>query len=352
MSDTLLRPIRWLGGAEEGQIWMLDQRRLPLEAKELLIADHRGVADAIRDMAIRGAPAIGLAAAMGVVLGVREALGKPEGIWDEEVKAVLERLRSTRVTAVNLEWALRRMESAYRQHRGQSRTALLQNLLSEALAIQEEDTAANRTMGELGADLLKPGSRVLTHCNAGALATSAYGTALGVIRCGHARGLVSRVFVDETRPYLQGARLTAWELQRDGILVTLITDSMAGYFMKQGSIDCVIVGSDRIARNGDVANKIGTYSLAVLAKAHQIPFYVAAPTSTIDLETPTGDQIPIEQRSPREVTHIGSTVIAPEGIEVSHPAFDVTPAALVSAIITERGIAMPPGVDTIRSLME
>ena len=350
MSDELLRPVRWEGGIENGYCWMLDQRRLPHEELALKLHTHGGVADGIRNMAVRGAPAIGVSAAMGFVLGAREAGSLPRDQRDIYMSSVVEQLAATRPTAINLFWALKRMQAVYNQHRSNPFRAIVRVLHAEALAIQEEDTQANFDIGAYGASFFEPNTRVLTHCNTGALATSAYGTALGVIRAGFDKGLVSMVYADETRPYLQGARLTTWELKRDGIPVTLITDSMAGYLMKSGEIDCAIVGSDRIAANGDVANKIGTYSVAVLCKEHKLPFYVAAPTSTIDLDTPTGEQIPIEERSAKEVTEICGHSIAPEGIEVRHPAFDVTPARLVTAIITERGIAQPPSVETIAEL--
>ena len=347
MSKELLRPVYWEGDLKTGYVWMMDQRLLPHEEIGLKLHTHGDVAEGIRGMAVRGAPAIGVSAAMGFVLGAREAASLPDDQRDVYMSSVVEHLATTRPTAINLFWALKRMQAVYEQQRGNPFEAVLRVLHNEALAIQEEDTQFCLDMGEHGASLFAPNTRVLTHCNAGALATSAFGTALGVIRAAHAKGLVSMVYADETRPYLQGARLTSWELHRDGIPVTLITDSMAGHFMRLGEIDCVVVGSDRIAANGDVANKIGTYSVAVLCKEHNIPFYVAAPTSTIDLDTASGDLIPIEERSAEEVTKIGDYTIAPEGISVRHPAFDVTPARLVTAIITERGIASPPSVETI-----
>jgi methylthioribose-1-phosphate isomerase len=350
---ALFRPVDWVGDAGTGHVAMLDQRLLPSEEVWLQLEDHGAVATGIRDMAVRGAPAIGVSAAMGAVLAAREASSLETAEQrDLFFRAAVERLAATRPTAINLFWALDRMQGVYDDYREQPRSALLEAMWREALAIRDEDTEANLKMGDLGADLLEPGTRVLTHCNAGALATSTYGTALGVIRSGFRRGLIERVFADETRPYLQGARLTAWELHRDDIPVTLITDSMAGHLMKEGAIDCVIVGSDRIAANGDVANKIGTYSVAVLAKAHDIPFYVAAPTSTIDRSTPTGADIPIEERSSLEVTVVAGRSIVPEGVEARHPAFDVTPAELVTAIVTERGVAKPPNRETIAALFE
>lgn len=352
MSEEHFRPLRWIGDVETGHVWMLDQRLLPREETALDLHTHGAVADSIREMVVRGAPAIGLSAAFGMVFGAREAASLPDEQRDTYMNSVGERLGATRPTAINLFWAIKRMRSVYDAARSDPFESIVRRLHAEAIAIRDEDTEANLTMGRHGAAFLQSGSRVLTHCNAGALATSAYGTALGVIRAGHAAGLVERVYADETRPYLQGARLTAWELHRDGIPVTLITDSMAGHLMKMGDIDCVVVGSDRIAANGDVANKIGTYSLAVLARAHGIPFYVAAPTSTVDLDTASGDDIPIEERSASEVTHVGDHAIAPSGIDVRHPAFDVTPAELVTAIVTERGVAQPPNVDTIRALFD
>ncbi len=352
MSDELLRPVKWAGDAETGHLWMLDQRLLPQEFTGLELFTHGGVADGIRDMAVRGAPAIGVSAAYGVVLAVREAGALPDDQRDTYFRSALERLAATRPTAVNLFWALSRMRGIYEAHRAEPWQSLVGTLFHEAQAIQEQDTAANLRMGEFGADLLPERGSVLTHCNAGALATSAYGTALGVIRSGHKRGKVTRVFADETRPYLQGARLTTWELMQDDIPVTLITDSMAGHLMQQGEIGAVVVGSDRIAANGDVANKIGTYTVAVLARAHGIPFFVAAPLSTVDRECPSGADIPIEQRSIDEVTTIGGHTIAPQGVDVLYPAFDVTPADLVTAIITEAGVAQPPSAETVAALFE
>jgi methylthioribose-1-phosphate isomerase len=352
MTQDLLRPVLWKGNIDTGYVWMIEQRLLPGEFTAVELHSHRAVADAIRDMIVRGAPAIGVSAAFGVVLAAREALDLPSDQTSSYFDAALELLASTRPTAVNLFWAIEIMRKVFEQHAGEPKAAILEALHTCALRIQSEDTAANLAMGDLGAALLKPGTRILTHCNAGALATSAYGTALGVIRSAHRDGLLERVYADETRPYLQGARLTAWELQRENIPVTLITDSMAGHMMQQGHVDTVVVGSDRVAANGDVANKIGTYSLAVLARHHGIPFYVAAPTSTIDRNCASGADIPIEQRAAGELTLIGGISIAPEGIDVAYPAFDVTPAALVTAIITEKGIAKPPSCETIAALFE
>jgi methylthioribose-1-phosphate isomerase len=352
MSTDIFRPVRWHGDAASGFVWMLDQRLLPQEETALELHDHGGVADGIRDMAVRGAPAIGVSAAYGVYLAAREAAVLAADQRDKYFNAALERLGSTRPTAINLFWAIERMRKRYVGSAAEPFAARLALLFREAQAIQEEDTAANFAMGDFGAALLPDSGNVLTHCNAGALATSAYGTALGVIRSGHRLGKVKRVFADETRPYLQGARLTAWELMQDDIPVTLITDSMAGHLMKLGEIDAVVVGSDRIAANGDVANKIGTYTVAVLAKAHGIPFYVAAPTSTIDRACPSGSEIPIEERAAEEITVIRGQSIAPVGVEVRYPAFDVTPAELVTAIITEKGVAQPPSLATIAAFFE
>src|SRR2546428_4087034 len=310
-----VEPIRWRGDAHE----LLDQRRLPRAAVSVTCRSASEVAAAIRDMVVRGAPAIGVAAAFGMALAVRR--GDP-------LDAAANELRSARPTAVNLAWAVDRMLRT----RGD---------LAEAQAMFREDVEGNHRIGRFGAELLGRSATVLTHCNAGALATAGYGTALGVIRSAVEQGKKIAVFVDETRPYLQGARLTAWELQQDGIDVTLITDSMAGHFFQQRKFDSVVVGADRIAANGDTANKIGTYTLAVLANAHQIPFYVAAPISTVDLATPNGEAIPIEGRSAREITEIGGARIAPDGVAVRHPALDVTPARLITAIATDRGGLRP-----------
>jgi len=330
-----IRPYRY----RDGVLHLLDQRLLPTEEVWLEYRDYQGVAEAIRTMVVRGAPAIGIAAAFGAWFGARDIQAESfDGFWQEFVK-VCAVLAATRPTAVNLCWALDRMQSLVRANAGQPPVNLKIALEYEALAIAEEDLRINRAMGRHGEPLLADGARILTHCNAGALATGGYGTALGVIRAAVAAGKQISVYADETRPWLQGARLTAWELQRDGIPVTLICDNMAGWLMAKGEIDGVIVGADRIAANGDTANKIGTYSVAVLAKEHGIPFYVAAPISTIDLTLADGSLIPIEERAVREVTHIGERRLAPEEIAVRNPAFDVTPARLISAIITEHGLA-------------
>ena len=320
-----VEPIRWRGDALE----LLDQRRLPHEMVYVTCRTSHEVASAIAGMIVRGAPAIGVAAAFGM------ALAKKRG--DDLVFAAME-LRAARPTAVNLAWAVDRMLRA-------------EGKASEAEAIFEEDLEANHRIGRFGAELLGASATVLTHCNAGALATAGYGTALGVIRAAVEQGKRIAVFADETRPYLQGARLTAWELQQDGIDVTLITDSMAGHFFQQRKFDAVVVGADRIAANGDTANKIGTYTLAILANVHDIPFYVAAPISTVDIATADGSAIPIEERSAREVTDIGGSRIAPDGIAVRHPAFDVTPAKLITAIITNRGVLRPPYEESIRNAL-
>jgi methylthioribose-1-phosphate isomerase len=329
---------------------LLDQRKLPLVEEYVECRTYQEVAEAIRTMLVRGAPAIGVAAAGGIALGVQQLqLGPPEEIA-AQFEAMCTYLAQTRPTAVNLFWAIDRMRTRARQYYGAPLPQLQQALQAEAQRLLQEDIDINRRIGVYGLPLVPPGSTILTHCNAGALATAGYGTALGIIRAAHFAGRNIQVFADETRPFLQGARLTTWELQRDSIPVTLITDNMAGYFMHTGKIDLVIVGADRIAANGDTANKIGTYSLAVLAKEHHIPFYVAAPLSTIDCATPTGADIPIEQRPGDEVRLVGSQRIASPDVEVANPAFDVTPARYIRGIITEVGIAMPLNEETIMAL--
>ncbi|MBI3303058.1 MAG: S-methyl-5-thioribose-1-phosphate isomerase [Deltaproteobacteria bacterium] len=327
---------------------MLDQRLLPIQEVYRTYRDYRGVARAIKDMVIRGAPAIGVAAAMGIALGARQ-LKKIDN--PEEFDRLCQVFAATRPTAVNLFWAIERMRGVYNRTRAQGYDALCERLEREALKVHDEDIAANRRMGRYGATLIPKGATVLTHCNAGALATAGYGTALGVIRAAWEQGKKISVFVPETRPFLQGARLTAWELTKLGIPATLITDNMVGHFMQKGAIDCVVVGTDRTAANGDVANKIGTYATAVLAGRHQVPFYVAAPTSSIDLDCASGAHIPIEERAAREVTHVLGQQIAPTGIRVANPAFDVTPHELVSAIVTEKGIARDPFEQTLPQLV-
>lgn len=324
-------PLRWDGKT----LFLLDQRLLPREEKWIECHDASEVADAIRTMVVRGAPAIGVSAGFGMAL----AAMRGDDLADAATK-----LKDSRPTAVNLAWAVDRMLALA------ARNADPAAMRGEAERILEEDVEANRRMGAFGAELLGPTATVLTHCNAGALATGGYGTALGVIRSAVESGRRIAVYADETRPYLQGARLTAWELQQDGIDVTLITDNMSGHFFQQGKFDAVIVGADRIAANGDVANKIGTYTVAVLAQAHGVPFYVAAPVSTVDPNCPDGAAIPIEERSAEEVTEMFGQRVAPVGVQVRHPAFDVTPARLVTAIITERGVLRPPFDEAIAGL--
>lgn len=335
----------------EGKVRLIDQTLLPLEQQWVECATYEEVAEAIRGMKVRGAPAIGVTAAFGMALGATSYCGAdPEGFC-EHMRQVADRLGKTRPTAVNLFWAIEKTMAVAMSapERGIETTVELLLDLAQRMAI--EDVEANRRMGAFGAELLPGEGAALTHCNAGALATVSYGTALGVIRAAVEQGKKIRVFADETRPFLQGSRLTAWELVTEGIPTTLITDSMAGHFMQRGVIDVVVVGADRIAANGDVANKIGTYSVAVLAKENGIPFYVAAPTSTVDLSIPSGDHIVIEERNPREVLYIGNTRIAPEGVEVANPAFDVTPHRYVTAIITENGVAREPYDETLQRLV-
>jgi methylthioribose-1-phosphate isomerase len=340
----MVETIQWTGDG----VVMIDQTRLPKEEKYVTCRDYREVADAIVTMIIRGAPAIGVAAAMGVAIG---ALKADERNLDAEFETICETLAKTRPTAVNLFWAIDRMKRLYQSLRGCPIAEIRKKLVEEAKQIKLEDIAINQAMGRNGAPLVPDGKTVLTHCNAGALATAGYGTALGVIRAAVESGKKIDVFADETRPFLQGARLTAWELQQDGIPTTLITDNMAGHFLRSGRIGCVVVGADRIAANGDVANKVGTYSVAVLAKENGVPFYVAAPISTLDLTLKSGDEIPIEQRPAAEVTHVFGVPVAPENIGVQNPAFDVTPNRYVSAIITERGVARAPFEDSLASLV-
>lgn len=337
----MVETIQWT----DAGVVMIDQTRLPREEAYVTCTDYQQVAEAIRSMIIRGAPAIGVAAAMGVALGMQGAGTAAE--FDE----ICATLAATRPTAVNLFWAINRMRCLYQSMAGVGIEDIRARLVSEAQQIRLEDIAINEAIGRHGAGLIPDGKIVLTHCNAGALATAGYGTALGVIRAAVANGKDVRVFADETRPYLQGSRLTVWELQQDGIPATLITDNMAGHFLHSGRIGCVVVGADRIAANGDVANKIGTYSLAVLAKENHVPFYVAAPVSTLDLTLESGDQIPIEQRNGSEVTHVFGVPIAPDGIGVENPAFDVTPNRYVTAIITEKGIATEPYTHSLRELI-
>jgi len=339
----MVETIQWTGAG----VVMIDQTRLPKETVFVTCKDYLEVARAISTMVIRGAPAIGVAAAMGVALGV--AAAEEIGL-DEQFERICETVAGTRPTGVNLFWAINRMRKLYESLRGRPVAEIRERLIAEAKLVYEEDIAINKAIGAHGADLVPDGKTVLTHCNAGALATAGYGTALGVIRAAVSAGKKIDVFADETRPFLQGARLTAWELQQDSIPTTVITDNMAGHFLRSGRIGCVVVGADRIAANGDVANKIGTYSVAVLAKENNVPFYVAAPISTLDLTLASGDQIPIEQRPAVEVTHIFGVPVTPEGIAVENPAFDVTPARYVSGIITEKGVARAPYEESLKRL--
>ena len=318
---------------------MLDQRLLPHREIYRSYRNYVEVADAIRHMVIRGAPAIGVAAAMGVALGV---LHTPDKNFDREFERIVAVLGKTRPTAVNLFWALQRMRAVFGAERDNGAAAVRRALKQAALQIFNEDIAANKLIGKFGAPLLRNARQIMTHCNAGALATAGYGTAIGVIRALKESGKQFEVYVNETRPFLQGARLTAWELKKEKIPATLVTDNMVGYLMQQGRVDAVVVGCDRVAANGDVANKIGTYTVAVLAKRHGIPFYVAGPTSSIDIDCPSGKDIPIEQRDGKEVSHIFGKALAPHGMKVFNPAFDVTAHELITAIITERGVINPP----------
>jgi methylthioribose-1-phosphate isomerase len=341
----MFETIQWT----DAGVVMIDQTRLPLEETYVTCRTYEEVAAAIRDMIIRGAPAIGVAAAMGVALGALQA--DPADL-DRAFEKICATLAATRPTAVNLFWAIERMKRLYGSLLGKPVEEIRRELVCEAQRVREEDIAICRAIGRNGAPLVPNGKTVLTHCNAGALATAGYGTALGVIRAAVESGKGISVMADETRPFLQGARLTAWELHQDGIPCTLITDNMAGHFLKSGAIGCVVVGADRIAANGDVANKIGTYSVAVLAKENGVPFYVAAPISTLDLTLASGDAIPIEQRAASEVTHLYGRRVAPEGVAVCNPAFDVTPARYVAGIVTERGVARAPYELSLRKLVE
>ena len=330
----------------------IDQTKLPAEEVYVTATTHNEVADVIRNMVVRGAPAIGVAAAMGIALGVKNSQASNNAELTAEFDQICETIRQTRPTAVNLFWAIRRMREKFAAARNLPISKIKQALTEEAQRMHAEDIAANQAMGRHGATLMPSSGGVLTHCNAGALATAGYGTALGVIRAAVEQGKNIHVYADETRPFLQGSRLTAWELMKDGIPTTVISDNMAGAMMQQGKIGAIVVGADRIAANGDVANKIGTYTVAVLAKEHSIPFYVAAPISTVDLETPDGSGIPIEQRNAKEVTHIAGRQMVPEGVSVENPAFDVTPAKYIAAIITERGVARAPYTESLRRLAE
>ena len=347
----MIKTVEW---TDEGLL-MLDQRILPTEETYLMLRTCEEVAESIRNMTVRGAPAIGVSAAFGLALGARASVGTAVSDLAEDFSYYCDMMAGTRPTAVNLFWAIERMKGAFQRLQAQGLGAqdIKQGLVAEAVQIFEQDIAANRSLGRFGGELLADNSTVLTHCNAGALATAGdYGTALGVVRGAIDAGKRIAVIADETRPFLQGARLTAWELAQDNIPVTLITDNMAGHVMKKGLVDAVVVGADRIAANGDAANKIGTYMVAVLARQHGIPFYVAAPLSTVDMNTPTGDGIPIEERNPREVTHIGERQLAPEGISIGNYAFDVTPNEFIAAIITDAGIARAPYTESLAALFE
>ena len=347
----MIIPVKW---TDEG-VNMLDQRLLPTEEKWLMLKSFTEVADGIRDMVVRGAPAIGVSAAYGIALGAKNFVGTNVDDLAEELDYIGDVMSKTRPTAINLFWAIDRMKRTFEQAKadGKSVSEIKQILIEDAKAIHEEDIESQRLIAKFGGELLADDSTVLTHCNAGALATGGvWGTALGVIRGAIDQGKTISVIADETRPYLQGARLTAWELLQDDIPVTLITDNMSGHIMKQGKVHAVVVGSDRIAANGDVANKIGTYMVAVLAQRHNIPFYVAAPLSTVDLNSATGDDIPIEERNIREITHVQDIQLAPEGISVSNYAFDVTPNDLVTAIITEKGVARSPYTESLRKMFD
>ncbi len=347
----MIKTIEW---TDEG-VRMIDQRLLPVEEKYLMLRSCEEVADAINQMVVRGAPAIGVAAAMGLAIGAKQAVGTAVADLQYDFDYMCDVMSHTRPTAVNLFWAIERMRDAFRRASATTADAeeIKRRLIDEAKAIYAEDIGANRALGRFGGELIPDGATVLTHCNAGALATAGdYGTALGVIRGARDAGKRVAVIADETRPFLQGARLTAWELDKDDIPVTVITDNMAGHVMKGGKVDVVVVGADRIAANGDTANKIGTYMVAVLARQHDIPFYVAAPISTIDLSIASGEQIPIEERDAKEVTHIREQRLAPEGVAVQNPAFDVTPHEFIAAIITDKGIARPPYITSLRQMVE
>ncbi len=344
----MLPTIAW----EDDAVVMIDQRKLPASELYVRCRTAAEVAKAIRVMVIRGAPAIGVAAAMGLALGAQKSKATGTQRFAAEFQKLCDLMASTRPTAVNLFWAIDRMKRTFAAavQGGASVEQLKVQLREEALAIEREDIASCRAMGRHGAAFVPEGARILTHCNAGALATAGYGSALGVVRAAAEQGKKIAVLADETRPFLQGARLTAWELLKDGIDTTVITDNMAGTMMRQGFVDLVVVGADRIAANGDTANKVGTYSVAVLAREHGIPFYVAAPISTVDLNTPDGSTIPIEERNPREVTHVGSNQLTPVGVQIRNPAFDVTPSRFITAIFTECGVAKPPFAETLAAL--
>jgi methylthioribose-1-phosphate isomerase len=346
-----LETLRWIGGVD-GCLRLIDQTRLPVQLLEIDCRNVEAVYQAIKTMQIRGAPAIGIAAAYGVCLGVQSVVGNDQAAFFQRLDEVVKYLGASRPTAVNLFWALKRMKHTAELLRNRTNAEIAAALLQEARAIHEEDRQMCRAIGRNGAELLRAGQGVLTHCNAGGLATSDYGTALAVIFAAVESGKTLHVFVDETRPLLQGARLTAWELKARDIDATLICDSMAAQVMREGRVQAVITGADRIAANGDAANKVGTYGLAVLAKAHHIPFYIAAPSSTFDLSIAGGAEIPIEQRDPREVTHGFGLQTAPDGIQVYNPAFDVTPAELITAIICDRGVIQPVTKEKIAELLK
>jgi methylthioribose-1-phosphate isomerase len=344
----MIKTLEWT----DAGVSFIDQTKLPTEEVYVLCKTYEEVADAIRTMIVRGAPAIGVAAAMGIALGARDTQAADIAAFRNQFGHICRLMGETRPTAVNLFWAIRRMQRRFEELSGKPMKEIKLGLIEEAQRMHVEDVAANEAMGRHGAILLPASGGVLTHCNAGALATAGYGTALGVIRAAVEHGKKIHVFADETRPFLQGSRLTAWELMKDGIPVTLISDNMAGAIMSKGKIGAVIVGADRIAANGDTANKIGTYTVAILAKEHGIPFYVAAPFSTVDLETPDGSKIPIEERASKEVTHFANKQVAPDNVLVENPAFDVTPAKYITAIITERGVAKAPFTESLRVLGE
>jgi len=342
----MIQTLEW---TDQG-VRFLDQTKLPTEETYVTCKTHEQVADVIRNMVVRGAPAIGVAAAMGIALGVDNSPAESVADLKRDLDQICDLIGKTRPTAVNLFWAIRRMQEKFERIRIRPVPQIKQTLIEEAQRMHAEDIAANQAMGRHGATLMPAEGGVLTHCNAGALATAGYGTALGVIRAAVEQGKKIHVYADETRPFLQGSRLTAWELMKDGIPTTVISDNMAGAMMHQGKIGAIIVGADRIAANGDVANKIGTYTVAILAKEHGIPFYVAAPISTVDLACPDGSHIPIEQRNPKEVTHIAGKQVVPDGVSIENPAFDVTPAKYVAAIITEKGIARAPYSESLQKL--
>lgn len=347
----MIKTVEW---TTEG-VRMIDQRLLPTEEKYLMLRSCEEVADAIREMVVRGAPAIGVSASMGIALGTKQAVGTSVADLEQDFEYFCDLMSRTRPTAVNLFWAIERMRDCFRREKasGADAETVKAALVTEAQDIFRQDIESNRALGRFGGELIPDNSTVLTHCNAGALATAGdYGTALGVIRGARDAGKRVAVIADETRPFLQGARLTAWELSKDEIPVTVITDNMAGHIMKQGKVDAVVVGADRIAANGDTANKVGTYMVAVLAREHGIPFYVAAPISTIDLAAATGEQIPIEERHAREVTHIRDQRLSPEGVAVHNPAFDVTPHEFIAAIITDKGVARPAYTESLEKLVK